>query len=164
MLISVDFPTFGIPTTIVRSVRPGPPRWGASSRQRAGTRFTLRGSFMTSASGRTPGHASCQAAVTSGSELGQYVQRILVNGELVGDNLMADLIRDRLAQDDTHEGFLLDGYPRTAPQVETLNGILQECGVTLDEEGRCYSCLQDEADYRRDAERDPAFDPERWET
>ena len=64
--------------------------------------------------------------------LGQYVQRILVNGELVGDNLMADLIRDRLAQDDTREGFLLDGYPRTAPQVETLNGILRERGVTLD--------------------------------
>jgi len=71
-------------------------------------------------------------AVANGSELGRRVRRIMESGELVGDDLMAEVVTERLAQPDTARGFLLDGYPRTASQAETLLGILEGEGSTLD--------------------------------
>lgn len=71
-------------------------------------------------------------AVANGSELGRRVRRIMESGELVGDDLMAEVITERLAQPDTDRGFLLDGYPRTASQAETLRGILEGVDSTLD--------------------------------
>jgi len=65
-------------------------------------------------------------AVAEGSELGRRVESILEAGELVDDATMADLVRDRLGRADTVGGFLLDGYPRTPGQAETLNQILAE--------------------------------------
>jgi len=65
-----------------------------------------------------------RAAVAAGSELGQRVEGVMASGALVDDGLMADVVRDRLAQDDAAGGFLLDGYPRTAPQAGTLEEIL----------------------------------------
>ena len=65
-----------------------------------------------------------RAAVAAGSELGQRVEGVMASGALVDDDLMADVVRDRLAQDDAAGGFLLDGYPRTAPQAGTLEEIL----------------------------------------
>ncbi len=64
-------------------------------------------------------------AVTEGSELGRKVQDIMASGALVDDGTMAEVVRERLAKPDTRRGFLLDGYPRTLPQAETLAGILQ---------------------------------------
>lgn len=73
-----------------------------------------------------------RAAVAAESELGQRVEGVLARGELVGDELMADLVRDRLAQDDALGGFLLDGYPRTTSQAGTLAEILEAAGQQLD--------------------------------
>jgi adenylate kinase len=71
-------------------------------------------------------------AVAAGSELGRRVEGIMAAGELVDDELMAEVVRDRLAKPDAAAGYLLDGYPRTLPQAKTLEGILQESGQQLD--------------------------------
>ena len=71
-------------------------------------------------------------AVANGSELGRRVRRIMESGELVGDDLMAEVVKDRLANGDTERGFLLDGYPRTAAQAETLRQILDAREGELD--------------------------------
>ena len=76
--------------------------------------------------------AMLREAVAAGSALGERVSSILSAGELVDDATMADVVRDRLAQKDAREGFLLDGYPRTLAQVETLDGILKDAGEALD--------------------------------
>ncbi len=60
----------------------------------------------------------------SGTPLGQRVRGIMDSGELVDDATMAEVVRSRLAQPDAAGGFLLDGYPRTLEQAETLAGIL----------------------------------------
>jgi adenylate kinase len=73
-----------------------------------------------------------RASVEAGSELGRKVDGIMAQGALVDDATMADVVRERLAQSDTADGFLLDGYPRTLGQVETLGGILADAGRTLD--------------------------------
>ena len=71
-------------------------------------------------------------AVAAGSELGKKVQGIMASGALVDDGTMAEVVRERLARSDARQGFLLDGYPRTLPQAETLQGILSEIGQDLD--------------------------------
>lgn len=73
-----------------------------------------------------------RAAVASGTDLGLKVEDIMRSGALVDDDTMADVVQDRLAQDDVEKGFLLDGYPRTADQAETLAGILHGLGEVLD--------------------------------
>jgi adenylate kinase len=70
-----------------------------------------------------------RAAVASGTELGRRVQPILERGELVPDDLIVDLIRDRIAGE---EGFVLDGFPRTMAQAEALDAMLREEGKELD--------------------------------
>ena len=65
-----------------------------------------------------------RAAVAAGSELGRRVEGVMASGALVDDDLMAEVVRDRLSQPDAAAGFLLDGYPRTAPQAGTLEEIL----------------------------------------
>jgi len=70
-----------------------------------------------------------RGAIAEGSELGRRVDPILERGDLVPDDLMVDLIRERLA--DEH-GFVLDGFPRTVPQAEALDAMLQEIGKPLD--------------------------------
>jgi adenylate kinase len=71
-------------------------------------------------------------AVASGSELGGKVRGIMAAGGLVDDGTMADVVRVRLAMEDAGTGFLLDGYPRTLPQAETLEGILRDARRELD--------------------------------
>jgi adenylate kinase len=65
-------------------------------------------------------------AISAGTELGERVKPILERGELVPDDLMIELIRDRLQQDDAQEGFVLDGFPRTMAQAEALDAMLSE--------------------------------------
>jgi adenylate kinase len=62
-----------------------------------------------------------RAAVTAGSELGQKAKGFMDAGELVPDDLVIDLLKERIAQDDCREGFILDGFPRTIPQAEALD-------------------------------------------
>lgn len=66
------------------------------------------------------------------TELGQRVSAILDAGEYVPDSLTNELIDDRLAQPDAEAGYLLDGYPRTAGQVEFLDGINLRRGEQID--------------------------------
>jgi adenylate kinase len=70
-----------------------------------------------------------RAAVADGSELGSRVAPILERGDLVPDDLMIDLIRERLEGED---GFVLDGFPRTLPQADALDAMLTEIGKPLD--------------------------------
>ena len=70
-------------------------------------------------------------AVAEGSDLGRKVQDIMASGALVDDGTMAEVVRERLAKPDARGGFLLDGYPRTLPQAETLAGVLQGIGQEL---------------------------------
>jgi adenylate kinase len=70
-------------------------------------------------------------AIASGSELGARVKPILDAGELVPDELMVALIRERLARPDTEDGFVLEGFPRTIAQAEALDDMLHEIGRSL---------------------------------
>ena len=72
-----------------------------------------------------------RAAIAAGTELGRRVESIVNAGELVPDDLMIALIRDRLAQDDTDAGFVLDGFPRTTAQAEALDAMFNEIGRTF---------------------------------
>ena len=72
-----------------------------------------------------------RGAIAAGTALGVRVKPILDAGELVPDELMIDLIRERLAEDDAQEGFILDGFPRTMVQAEALDAMLKEIGREL---------------------------------
>jgi adenylate kinase len=65
-------------------------------------------------------------AMADGSELGRRVRPIYDRGDLVPDDLMIELIRERLQAPDTQDGFILDGFPRTMPQAEALDTMLSE--------------------------------------
>jgi adenylate kinase len=69
-----------------------------------------------------------RAAISDGTPLGRQVEGIVNAGELVSDELMITLIRERLTQDDTRNGFVLDGFPRTTAQAEALDQLLAELG------------------------------------
>lgn len=73
-----------------------------------------------------------RANIKNQTELGKRVQEITARGDLVPDSLTNELIEDRLAQPDAEDGFLLDGYPRTLPQVEALTALLDAKGQALD--------------------------------
>ncbi len=61
-----------------------------------------------------------RAAVNAGTELGLFVKKTMDEGKLVSDDIMIQLVKDRLQQADCQNGFLLDGYPRTLPQANSL--------------------------------------------
>jgi adenylate kinase len=67
-----------------------------------------------------------RTAIANGSELGRKVRSIVDRGDLVTDDLMIELIRERLAREDTASGFLLDGFPRTFDQATALDAKLKE--------------------------------------
>jgi len=64
-------------------------------------------------------------AVKSGSELGKKVKDVMDRGALVSDDLLFDLVKDRLSKDDCANGFILDGYPRNIEQAKALDEILE---------------------------------------
>ena len=65
-------------------------------------------------------------AARAGTELGRKAKEIMDRGQLVGDDVMLGIIRERLAEDDCGRGFILDGFPRTIPQAEALDELLAE--------------------------------------
>ncbi|WP_344248495.1 adenylate kinase [Isoptericola hypogeus] len=73
-----------------------------------------------------------RANIKGGTELGKLAQEYTAKGELVPDEVTDAMVRDRLSEDDAKGGFLLDGYPRNAHQVEALDGILADLGWQLD--------------------------------
>ncbi len=70
-------------------------------------------------------------AIATESDLGRRVKPIVESGKLVPDELMIDLIRERLGEDDAQDGFILDGFPRTLPQAEALDEMLADIGREL---------------------------------
>ena len=73
-----------------------------------------------------------RAAVASGTELGKKAKGLMEKGELVPDDLIVGLIRDRIAQPDCAKGFILDGFPRTEAQAKALDKMLAEMAKQLD--------------------------------
>jgi adenylate kinase len=71
-----------------------------------------------------------RGAVRAGTPLGQQVAATLASGALVSDELMTDLVRERLARPDASNGFVLDGFPRTAVQVQALDDMLATSTTT----------------------------------
>ncbi|MEN8008061.1 MAG: adenylate kinase [Candidatus Krumholzibacteriota bacterium] len=71
-------------------------------------------------------------AIRSGSELGLKVQEVMNAGDLVSDDLMMEVIRERLSQDDLENGWLLDGFPRTSVQAAAFITMLDEIGQSID--------------------------------
>jgi adenylate kinase len=71
-------------------------------------------------------------AIASETPLGLEVKPIVERGDLVPDDLMIKLIRERLEDEDTREGFILDGFPRTMAQAQALDAMLSEIGRDLD--------------------------------
>ena len=66
------------------------------------------------------------------TELGKKVKSITASGQLVPDEVTNELVKDRLSRADVAPGFILDGYPRTVPQAEYLDGLLRSLGRKLD--------------------------------
>jgi adenylate kinase len=67
-----------------------------------------------------------------GTELGKKAKEYMDRGDLVPDDLVVDLVADRLAKPDAREGFMLDGFPRTIAQAEALNKVLAASGAKID--------------------------------
>jgi adenylate kinase len=73
-----------------------------------------------------------RGAIAAETPLGREVKPFVDRGALVPDVLMINLIRERLDEEDTREGFILDGFPRTMAQAEALDAMLAEIGRDLD--------------------------------
>jgi len=73
-----------------------------------------------------------RAAITEGTEMGRKAKEYMDKGELVPDEVVIGMVKDRLQQDDCKKGFLLDGFPRTVEQAEALDGTLKDLGIKLD--------------------------------
>jgi adenylate kinase len=67
-----------------------------------------------------------RAAVRDGTELGRAAKEIMARGDLVPDDIIIGMIRDRLGLPDTANGFILDGFPRTLAQAEALDAMLEQ--------------------------------------
>ncbi|WP_310619414.1 adenylate kinase [Flexibacterium corallicola] len=73
-----------------------------------------------------------RAAVAAETEVGLQVKSVLENGELVSDELIVSLIADRIEQPDCANGFILDGFPRTIAQADSLEALLFSKNMKLD--------------------------------
>lgn len=73
-----------------------------------------------------------RANIKNGTELGQKAKTYMDQGLLVPDELVVDLVVDRVNQDDCVNGYVLDGFPRTIPQAEALDKALKELGQKID--------------------------------
>ena len=73
-----------------------------------------------------------RANIKEGTELGKKAQEYMNKGELVPDELVVDLVVDRVQQDDCKNGYVLDGFPRTIPQAEALDKALAALGDKVD--------------------------------
>lgn len=82
-----------------------------------------------------------RAAVAAGSEVGRQAQAIMERGDLVSDEIVVAVARERLGAGDARGGFVLDGFPRTLGQARALDRILADQGARLE---RCIALVVDE--------------------
>ena len=80
-------------------------------------------------------------AVAAGSELGRSLKHTIECGDLVSDDVVIAVAKERLSKGDARRGFVLDGFPRTVAQAEALDGLLGEMGTELE---RCVALVVDE--------------------
>ena len=73
-----------------------------------------------------------RANISNGTELGKKAKTYMDQGLLVPDELVVDLVVDRVQQDDCKKGYILDGFPRTIPQAEALTEALKKLGEKVD--------------------------------
>lgn len=73
-----------------------------------------------------------RATAASGSALGERVNAVMNAGKLVPDDIIIDMIAERIGLADCENGFILDGFPRTTPQAEALDRMLADKGLVLD--------------------------------
>jgi adenylate kinase len=94
----------------------GPPGAGKGTQA---TRFARERGLV-----RIPTGDILREAIKAETPLGRKVEMTMERGELVDDATMIEMVRERLARPDTQQGFLLDGFPRTVPQAEALDRIM----------------------------------------
>ncbi len=73
-----------------------------------------------------------RAGLREGGYLDRETREIVRSGRLVPDRIAVEIVRKRLGEEDCGKGFILDGFPRTLPQAESLNGLLQENDMPID--------------------------------
>jgi adenylate kinase len=73
-----------------------------------------------------------RAAVKAGTSVGRQAQEIMARGGLVPDDVVVEIVSQRIAQPDARKGFILDGFPRTVPQAAALDRMLAERNLALD--------------------------------
>lgn len=73
-----------------------------------------------------------RAAIADKTDMGMEAKKFMDEGKLVPDEITIGIIKDRLAQADCKNGFILDGFPRTLAQAEALNGLLKDLNISLD--------------------------------
>ena len=73
-----------------------------------------------------------RAAVKAGTPVGRQAQEIMARGGLVPDDVVVEIVAQRIAQPDARKGFILDGFPRTVPQAAALDRMLAERNLALD--------------------------------
>ncbi|WP_027718363.1 adenylate kinase [Desulfovirgula thermocuniculi] len=73
-----------------------------------------------------------RAAIKEGTEMGKKAKEYMDRGELVPDEVVVGMVKDRLQKPDCQKGFLLDGFPRTLAQAEALDETLRSMGIQLD--------------------------------
>lgn len=73
-----------------------------------------------------------RAAIADKTDMGMEAKKFMDEGKLVPDSTIIGIIKDRLTQDDCKKGFILDGFPRTLPQAEALNDLMEEMKISLD--------------------------------
>ncbi|MCI6263658.1 MAG: adenylate kinase [Olsenella sp.] len=73
-----------------------------------------------------------RAAIKNGTELGKQAKSYMDKGQLVPDELVVNLVKERLSDDDAQKGFILDGFPRNTAQAVVLDSELKDMGLALD--------------------------------
>jgi adenylate kinase len=109
---------------IVRVVLLGPPGVGKGTQ---GRRLAAGHGWALISTGEM-----LREAVAKRTPLGIEAQRLMDAGQLVGDDVMIELVKERSGMPDAAAGFVMDGYPRTVPQAEALETLLKERAQTLD--------------------------------
>ncbi len=73
-----------------------------------------------------------RAEVAAGTPLGRQAGEVMARGDLVSDEILLGMLRDRLSREDARNGFILDGYPRNLAQAAALDALLRELGQAFD--------------------------------